>query len=71
METLPSIFDLVPLEHGGPIARAGFLYQDHIAAKYCVEMLRDPALEEVWCETLDDITLLRRIDERLSLSSFK
>ncbi|WP_439370882.1 dsDNA nuclease domain-containing protein [Bradyrhizobium sp. DASA03120] len=59
METLPSIFDLVPLEHGGPIARAGFLYQDHVAAKYCIEMLLDPALEQVWCETLDDITLIR------------
>lgn len=63
--TLPSIFDLVPLEQGGPIARAGFLYQDHIAAKYCIEMLLDPALEQVWCETLDDITLIRRADGTL------
>jgi hypothetical protein len=62
LETLPSIFDLVPLEHGGATARAGFLYQDHVAAKYCIEMLLDPALEQVWCETLDDITLIRRID---------
>jgi Cap4 dsDNA endonuclease len=54
---------MLPLEHGGPIARAGFLYQDHIAAKYCIEMLLDPALEQVWCETLDDITLIRRPNE--------
>ena len=42
----------------GPIARAGFLYQDHIAARFCIEMLIDTALEEVWCETLEDITLI-------------
>lgn len=63
--TLPSVFDLVPLEEGGPIARAGFLYQDHIAARFCIEMLVNPALEQVWCETLDDITLIRRVDGAL------
>ena len=55
---LPSIFDLVPLDQGGPTARAGFLYQDHIAARFCIEMLRNPKLTAVWCETLDDITLI-------------
>ena len=30
---LPSIHDLLPLEQGGPIARAGFFYQDHIGAR--------------------------------------
>lgn len=58
IEQLPSIFDVVPIEQGGPIARTGFLYQDHIAARYCIWMLQDHTLEEVWCETLDDITLL-------------
>jgi hypothetical protein len=57
--TLPSIHDLKPLEEGGPPARAGFLYQDHVAARFCIEMLRNPQLAEVWCETLDDITLIR------------
>lgn len=60
-----SIFDLVPLEQGGPIAREGFLYQDHIAAKFCIEMLKGPALEQVWCEALDDITLIYRVDGNL------
>jgi hypothetical protein len=58
VESLPSIFHLAPLEQGGPIARIGFLYQDHIAACFCIQMLRDQSLKEVWCETLDDITLL-------------
>jgi hypothetical protein len=55
---LPSIHDLAPLEQGGPIARTGFLYQDHIAGRFCIEMLRNARLVGVWCETLDDITLL-------------
>jgi hypothetical protein len=55
---LPSIHVLVPLEEGGSIARTGFAYQDHVAAGYCIQMLRNPDLQEVWCETEDDITLL-------------
>jgi hypothetical protein len=39
-------------------SRAGFLYQDHVAARFCIEMLRNSNLAAVWCETLDDITLL-------------
>jgi hypothetical protein len=55
---LPSIHDIGPLEEGGPVARAGFLYQDHVAARFCIEMLGNKNLVGVWCETLDDITLL-------------
>jgi hypothetical protein len=55
---LPSIHNLPPLEQGGPIARAGFLYQDHIGARFCIEMLRNAKLAGVWCETLDDLTLI-------------
>ena len=55
---LPSIHDLPPLEQGGPIARAGFLYQDHVGARFCIEMLRNTKLAGLWCETLDDITLI-------------
>ncbi len=58
MGDYPSIFDLVPLELGGPTARMGFLYQDHVAARFCIQMLCDARLAEVWCEALDDITLI-------------
>lgn len=51
--------DLAPLERGGVIARTGFEFQDHVAAGYCINMLNDNSLIEVWCETLDDITLVR------------
>ena len=51
--------DLAPLESGGVIARNGFEFQDHVAAGYCIDMLSDDSLIEVWCETLDDITLIR------------
>lgn len=59
---LPSIRDLLPLEQGGTAARRGFDYQDHVAASFCIDALLDERVCEVWCETLDDITVLRRID---------
>ena len=59
---LISIHDLQPLEEGGSLARQGFLYQDHVAAAFCIEMLSDERLTEVWCETEDDVTLLWEID---------
>src|ERR1700737_2305707 len=67
LEDFPSIYDLAPLEQGGPTARSGFLYQDHIAARFCIEMLGNPKLAEVWCETLDDITLLWSEDGDLTV----
>lgn len=53
-----SIHDLKPLENGGVISRGGFIYQDHIAVNFLLKMINDESLEEVWCETHDDITLL-------------
>lgn len=61
MNSLPrplSIHDLTPLEMGGPIARKGFEFQDHVAVTYCLEMLKQESLKAVWCETHDDITLI-------------
>ncbi len=44
-------------DDGGRIARTGFNYQDHIGACFCLEMLEDEHLIEIWFEYLDDITL--------------
>lgn len=54
----PSIRNNFPKEFGGVYARNGFAYQDQIAAHYCIKMLIDPTLKEVWCETYDDIVLI-------------
>lgn len=59
---LSSYRDLPPLEQGGEIARRGFAFQDHIAAAFCIDMLSDDNLLEVWCETHDDITLVWKDD---------
>jgi len=59
---LASIYDLAPTEEGGSVARAGFNYQDHIAARFCIAMLGDGHLSEVWCETEDDVTLIWKND---------
>lgn len=56
----PSYRDLPPLERGGVRARGGFYYQDHVAAAYLLLMLSQTTLLEVWCEALDDITLVWR-----------
>jgi hypothetical protein len=55
-----SVYDLAPLEAGGSIARQGFAFQDHVAVGFCLDLLMNPSLLEVWCETQDDITLLWR-----------
>lgn len=52
-----------PLESGGERARQGFTFQDHVAAGYCIDMLANPNILEVWCEILDDITLVHKCDE--------
>lgn len=45
---------------GGIAARRGFRVQDHVAARLALEMLQDPDIEQLECETADDITLRRR-----------
>ena len=57
----PSIHSLPPLERGGVEARIGFAIQDHVAASYLIHLLEEPTLLEVWCETHDDITLIRQV----------
>lgn len=56
----PSIHGLAPLESGGTISRGGFMYQDHVAVSFLLEMAINKSLEEVWCETHDDVTLIWR-----------
>ena len=64
IEQPSSIHDLEPFETGGPAARKGFLFQDHVAARYCLEMVLSSDITAVWCETLDDITLVRERNDR-------
>ncbi len=54
----PSIHELPPLETGGEQARKGFFLQDHVAAGFCIDMLEDDTLAQVWCESQDDVTLI-------------
>jgi hypothetical protein len=54
-----SIRESKPNDFGGIVARTGFAYQDHVAAQCCLDMLFDEQLSEVWCETFDDIVLIR------------
>lgn len=56
--TPKSIRDLDPLECGAVWARQGLGFQDHVATGYCIDMVSDPTLIEVWCDSQDDITLI-------------
>lgn len=53
-----SIYSLAPLETGGTTSRVGIGFQDHVAAGFCLDMLVDSTLREVWVESQDDITLI-------------
>jgi hypothetical protein len=56
----PSVEEVAPAEEGGPVARTGFNYQDEIAVGFLLEMLEDPTILKVHCETHDDIVVLRK-----------
>jgi hypothetical protein len=42
-----SIHDLSPIETGGVEARQGFGLQDHVAAGFCIQMMKDTRLAQV------------------------
>ena len=44
-----------PSDAGGPAARQGFKYQDHVAVSFIFKMLQDSNYSQVECETADDI----------------
>lgn len=44
-----------PSNAGGPAARQGFKYQDHVAVSFIFKMLCDSNYSQVECETADDI----------------
>ncbi len=68
--TFPSVEDVAPVEEGGPIARTGFNYQDEIAVGFLLEMLEDPAVLKVHCETHDDIVILRKTDSSETIAEY-
>lgn len=67
-QPFPSVDVLHPVDEGGPIARAGFDYQDEIAVGFVLDMLADPSLLTVRCETHDDVVLVFAVqdDERVA-----
>jgi hypothetical protein len=65
MEALawPSVDDVKPLEEGGPVARKGFNYQDEIAVSVLLDMMEDPSIVKIHCETHDDILVVRATED--------
>lgn len=59
----PSIDIAKPEEEGGPIARTGFSYQDEVAVGFLIEMLENPTILKVHCETHDDVVVVRQKED--------
>ncbi len=55
----------IPSDKGGPAARQGFKYQDHVAVTFIFKMLRDSTYSKVECETADDIVAVFQCDGQL------
>lgn len=57
-QALPSLRDIHPAEDGGRVSRRGFIYQDHVGASFCLDLLENNNLVEVWFEHHDDLVLV-------------
>ncbi|WP_312886675.1 HamA C-terminal domain-containing protein [Rhizobium laguerreae] len=57
MNIKPLVDPYTASDAGGVKARQGFTFQDHIAASFLLDLLSDPELLQVECETGDDIAL--------------
>lgn len=55
-----AVSNSTPTNKGGPAARQGFKYQDHVAVLFVLKMLRDGSYVQVECETADDIVAVFR-----------
>src|ERR1039457_1735142 len=56
---------------GGTPARIGFNLQDHVGASYCIRMMSDAHLKEIWCEAHDDITAIWGKAQEKKSSSYR
>lgn len=54
----PSIHTIPLGTTGGTPARLGFNLQDHVAATFCIRMMSEVSIKEVWNEAHDDVTLI-------------
>lgn len=58
----PSVDDAKPSEDGGPTARIGFSYQDEVTVGLALDMLADPSIIKLHCETHDDVVVVSIAD---------
>lgn len=54
-----------PTNKGGPAARQGFKYQDHVAVQFFLKMFTDRYSVQVECETADDIVYVSELSGQL------
>ena len=53
----------VASDAGGVAGRRGQKHQDHVAASFVIDMLDDPSILQIECETADDVTIRWMIED--------
>lgn len=57
VDVFPSIWSIPPYEQGGPVARKGFDFQDHVGVRLCIGMLLEEKISAICFETHDDLVI--------------
>jgi hypothetical protein len=63
VEEYPSVDQAKPSEEGGPTARKGFSYQDHVTVGLVLDMLAEPSITKIHCESHDDVLVVSIEDD--------
>lgn len=66
----PSIDAAEPVEEGGTEARIGFNYQDEVSVGLLLDMLEDPCIQRIQCESHDDVVVVRTNESAERLVEF-
>src|SRR5665647_58012 len=60
LESLPSVYYLPILTDGGRVARKGFIFQDHVGAKFLLELMLAQKDCDIFFENEDDIVVVQK-----------
>lgn len=66
----PSVDNARPTEEGGSAARAGFNYQDEVAVSLLLNMLENPTVLKLHCETHDDTVVIHAAGDGARIAEY-
>ncbi|MFZ1527464.1 MAG: dsDNA nuclease domain-containing protein [Ferruginibacter sp.] len=71
MTSLPSIYFIPVSTDGGRIARKGFIYQDHVGAKFLLELMMQENDCDIFFENEDDIVVVHKSKVPVTVEMFQ